>query len=62
MLDTANVYNLEDFGCPHLEILYDRYCSSIQRCIYHKDMCAYKNVHCLYSWYKDNYDKIKINV
>lgn len=47
------VYNLEDKGCPNFATMY-RDSSNIRSCIYHKNICAVKNVFCLYNWCKEN--------
>lgn len=56
ILETNNVYNLEDFDCPRLETLHEKYSMSteIQSCIYHNKICAYKNVFCLKKWCVEN--------
>lgn len=56
IIDNDNVYNLEDNDCPKLETLYENYLMSpdIQSCIYHSNVCAYKNVSCLYKWWIEN--------
>lgn len=53
LLDNNNVYNLEDLNCPKFETLYNLYPENIQTCIYHKKICALKNVLCLYKWCKE---------
>lgn len=57
ILQSDNVYNLEDKNCPSFTTLYDNYMSSsdIFRCIYHNKVCALKNVFCLYKWCLENY-------
>lgn len=52
ILETNHVYNLEDFDCPSLETLHEKYSMSteILSCIYHDKICAYKNVFCLKKW------------
>lgn len=56
ILDTDNVYNLETINCPNLDFLYKNYATSsdIQTCIYHNNICAYKNVTCLKKWCTEN--------
>lgn len=56
ILESNNVFNLEELNCPNLETLYDKYsdCSDIKSCIYHRKMCALKNVACLNKWCKEN--------
>lgn len=56
ILETDNVYNLEDSNCPSLSVLYENYIlsSDIFKCIYHNKICALKNVSCLYKWCLEN--------
>lgn len=52
ILETDNIYNLEECNCPNLKTLYKNYSTSsdIQSCIYHSNICAFKNVTCLRKW------------
>lgn len=54
--ESDDVYNLEDRNCPNLETLSDKYSmsSDIQNCIYHTNVCSFKNVSCLNKWCIDN--------
>lgn len=56
ILETENVFNLEDKNCPKLEVLYNNYLlsSDIKSCIYHSNTCALKNVTCLNKWCVEN--------
>lgn len=56
ILETNNVYNIEDLQCPSLETLHEKYSTSadIRSCIYHTKICAYKNVLCLKKWCVEN--------
>lgn len=56
ILENDNVYNLEDLGCPNLETLGKTYLvsSDIRSCIYHYNICAFKNVCFLNKWCVDN--------
>lgn len=51
-----NVINIEDFECPNLQSLHDKYqmCSEIYNCIYHSAHCALRNVNCLFKWSIEN--------
>lgn len=64
ILDSENVHNLEDFNCPNLETLYKRYATAldIQTCIYHSNICAYKNVTCMKKWCIENDVLFKIKL
>lgn len=50
------VCNIENYGCPNLQTLYDQYknCPEIYNCIYHSSYCALKNVNCLTKWSIEN--------
>lgn len=54
--NNENVFNLEEKGCPNFSSLYQKYCNlkEVYRCIYHKNICALKNVFCLNVWCKEN--------
>lgn len=56
ILETDDVYNLEDKSGPNLETLHKKYFNSldIKSCIYHNNVCALKNSLCLYKWCVDN--------
>lgn len=56
ILQNSNVYNLEDNNCPSFENLFKIYerSSELKSCIYHENVCAYKNVFCLYKWCIEN--------
>lgn len=56
ILKNESIYNLEDMNCPKLETLYKNYSTSsdIQSCIYHRNICAFKNVTCLRKWCKES--------
>lgn len=49
------VYNLEDYDCPSITNLNEKYKSSndVYNCIYHSSYCALKNVICIKKWCKE---------
>lgn len=51
-----HIYNLEDYGCPSLLSLHEKYisCLDVYSCIYHSTACALKNVNCLHKWNLEN--------
>lgn len=56
IVNSTNVNNLEDKGCPSLLNLYKEYENShdLYSCINHDSVCALKNVLCLNKWRIDN--------
>lgn len=56
LLNTSDVYNLEDKKCPSLVTLNNSYSNSsdILSCIFHRNVCALKNVTCLNKWCIEN--------
>lgn len=56
IIESDNVHNLENVNCPNLETLSDKYSmsSDIQNCIYHTNICAFKNVSYLNKWCIEN--------
>lgn len=59
IMDDCNVgelCNLEDFGCPSLLSLYEKYkdCVDVYQCIHHFNICALKNVKCIQKWNCEN--------
>lgn len=46
------IFNIEDLGCPNFDELYKRYAANRYRnlCIFHRNVCAFKNVACIYDW------------
>lgn len=56
ILETDEVYNLEDFKCPNLETLLKQYSTTakIHRCIFHNNVCALKYASCLKMWCQEN--------
>lgn len=56
LLKNNCIYNIEDKDCPSFISLYEKYNNSLEvkTCMYHKNVCALKNVLCLSLWSKDN--------
>lgn len=56
ILQTNDVHNLEDKGCPKLFSLYEKYnlSTDVFNCAYHPTVCALKNVTCIRKWCLDN--------
>lgn len=55
IIDSANVFNIEDKGCPSLLTLSEKYESvNVYTCMYHQSVCALKNVIYLEKWCLEN--------
>lgn len=54
----CEIIELGEKDCPNFFKLYEKYCeenNQVFNCIYHKKMCALKNVLCLKKWCQDNF-------